>query len=81
MVVSLSPLIFVRIKELIDAGYLHQILISTDICKKTLLTHYGSFGYGHILRHIVPLMRLKGISENDIYTLIVENPKRALSFT
>lgn len=70
-----------QIKELIDAGYLHQILVSTDICKKTLLTHYGSFGYGHILRHIVPLMHLKGISENDIHTLIVENPKRAFSFT
>lgn len=69
-----------EIIKLIDAGHLNQILMSQDVCKKVNLVHYGGPGYAHILRHIVPLMRLKGVSEEHIHTLLVENPRRALCF-
>lgn len=68
------------IKQLIDRGYLNQILVSQDIFFKTNLTGYGGHGYAHILNNIVPLMRAKGIAEEHIHTLLVENPKRLLQF-
>jgi phosphotriesterase-related protein len=66
--------------QLITDGYLKQILMSDDIGEKVKLVSYGGYGYAHIPRDIVPLMRLKGISDEQIYTLLVENPKRLLQF-
>jgi len=69
-----------QIIELIDAGYLNQILISQDICMKHLLLRYGGHGFAHILRNIVPQMLVRGITREQIHTLTVENPKRVLQF-
>jgi hypothetical protein len=38
------------IRELIDDGYLQQILLSQDVFLKTMLTRYGGHGYGYILQ-------------------------------
>lgn len=68
-----------EIIQLIKAGYLNQILIAHDICFKTMQCRYGGHGYAHILKYVVPLMRLKGMTEEQIHTLLVENPKRVLT--
>jgi phosphotriesterase-related protein len=68
------------IRQLIDQGYINQILISHDVCHKIRLHHYGGSGYDHILTYVVPLMRAKGMTERYIQTLLVENPKRLLPF-
>lgn len=65
--------------SLIAEGHLNQILLSHDICHKHLLTTYGGYGYAHILRNIVPMMQGKGISEEQIHTLLVDNPRRVLT--
>ena len=70
-----------EIIELIDGGYLDQILVSCDHWTKHMLRRYGGWGYDHILTSVVPLMRRKGMSDEQIHTLLVENPKRALLFT
>jgi len=69
-----------EIKHLIDEGYLNHILISQDIAYKHCYVTYGGAGYAHILRDVVPWMRLAGISDEQIHTMIVENPKRVLPF-
>ena len=69
-----------EIKQLIHDGYLDQILISQDTCMKHLYVTYGGHGYAHILNNVVPWMRRAGISEEQIHTLLVENPKRLLPF-
>jgi len=68
------------ILELIAEGYLNQILIAQDICFKHCLVTYGGAGYAHILRDVIPVMRANGINDEQIHTLIVENPKRVLQF-
>jgi phosphotriesterase-related protein len=76
-----EPALLVEIKQLIDEGYLKQILISHDVCFKYLYTAYGGAGYAHILHEVVPCMLcVEGISEEQIHTIMVENPKRILSF-
>jgi phosphotriesterase-related protein len=68
-----------EIIDLIKDGYIKQILISQDAATKERLASYGGTGYAHILRDIVPIMRIKGLSDSQIHTLLVENPKRILS--
>jgi phosphotriesterase-related protein len=69
-----------EIMELIAAGHLKQILMSHDIYFKHTLTAYAGAGYSHILRNVVPLMRAKGVTDEMIHTIMVENPKRMLTF-
>lgn len=66
--------------RLIDQGYLNQILISTDTAMKARLVAYGGPGYAHIPDNVIPWMRAKGMTEEIINTITVENPKRMLTF-
>jgi len=70
-----------EIMNLIDEGYLNQILISQDIWNKIQRCRYGGWGYAHILRNTVPVMRAKGLCQEMIHTIMVQNPKRLLAFT
>ena len=72
-----------RIKEimqLINAGYLNQVLISGDVCMKFHLLSYGGKGFNHIRRIVVPLMLRLGMTQGQIDTIMIENPRRMLSF-
>ena len=69
-----------EIMALIDDGSLNQGSISHDNCSKHRLWHWGGPGYAHILANIVPLMREKGMAEEYIHTILVENPRRLLQF-
>lgn len=62
------------LKKLIDDGYLHQILLSCDLCLKNLMHKYGGWGYDHVLTNIVPMMEDEGIIEEQIRTMLVKNP-------
>ena len=67
------------VKEQIDRGNLEKILISQDVCFKVCLTKWGGYGYAHILENIVPGLRQVGVTEEQIHTILIENPKRFLS--
>ena len=67
------------IKHLIDAGYLHHILLSHDVHLKIMLTAYGGWGYAYILSQFVKRLRAHGVTDQDITTMLVENPKRLFS--
>jgi len=68
------------IAALIKDGYLEKILIAHDICFKDFLTVYGGNGYAHILRNTLPVMRIRGFSEDQIQALMVKNPERYMQF-
>jgi len=61
-----------------DQSNLEKIMISTDRCLKMELTTYGGFGYEHILKNIVPMMKKIGFGQQHIDTLLIHNPKRLL---
>ena len=69
-----------QIELLISEGYVDQILIAHDICNKMRLTRYGGHGLHYILSHIIPRMRSRGFTEESINSLVIENPKRLLTF-
>jgi phosphotriesterase-related protein len=68
------------ISELIDEGFIDQILISHDICFKDCLSAYGGYGYAHIINNLLPIMRHRGFTAEQINSILVENPKRVLQF-
>ncbi len=68
------------IADLIEEGYLEKILIAHDVCFKDFLTVYGGNGYAHILRNTLPVMRIRGFTEEQIHALMVKNPERYMQF-
>ena len=71
-----------RINEIIDmikAGFINQILISQDIWNKHQCRKFGGYGYDHILRNVVPVMKAKGLTVQQINTILIENPRRVLT--
>uniref|UniRef100_A0A8C9G785 N-acetyltaurine hydrolase n=1 Tax=Pavo cristatus TaxID=9049 RepID=A0A8C9G785_PAVCR len=71
---------FCRIRMLIDEGYEDRILMAHDVHTKNRLMKYGGHGYSHILQNIVPKMLIRGISQDQIDKILIENPKRWLTF-
>ncbi|MDA4131334.1 MAG: hypothetical protein OK457_11235, partial [Thaumarchaeota archaeon] len=65
--------------DLLSKGYEKQLMMSCDVCEKIHLRKYGGWGYSHILEDIIPLLKARGVSEKQIETMTVDNPKRLFS--
>ncbi len=68
------------ISELCKQGYDKQLVLSNDVCMKIDLKEYGGYGYVHVLEHVVPMLKAEGVGEAQIRNMLVENPRRLLSF-
>ncbi len=68
------------IPRLIEAGYADRVLLSQDVCTKAQLKKYGGTGYSFIMERFLPEMRSRGVSEDHIQMMMVENPQRILTF-
>lgn len=68
------------IVELCNAGYEKQLVMSQDVAIKIHRVKYGGYGYAHILKHIIPVLRFQGVTEKQIRTMTVDNPKRLLAY-
>jgi len=69
------------IRELIDDGFIKQVLLSQDVFLKTMLTRFGGHGYGYILKHFVPRLRRHGVSGEQLEQLLIGNPQRVFCHT
>ena len=69
-----------HIRTLIDHGHLSRVVISHDICQRVRLANFGGHGYGHIFRNVLPLMRRRGFTEDEIQAILVDTPRRLLTF-
>ncbi|TKG70547.1 phosphotriesterase family protein [Prauserella endophytica] len=62
-----------------EAGYGDRLLLSQDVCMKMSHEKYGGFGYGHLLKNIVPELRSEGVSQAELDQLLVDNPRKMLA--
>lgn len=62
------------IRELVDQGYIRQILASNDVCLKMGLHRYGGWGYDHLLTNVIPMMEDAGLAPKQIHTILCDNP-------
>jgi phosphotriesterase-related protein len=68
------------IVKLIQRGFGDRILLSQDVCTKLQLKKYGGRGYSYILEFFLPELERLGATPEQIHQLMVENPRRILTF-
>jgi phosphotriesterase-related protein len=69
-----------HVLALMERGHGGQLLLSHDIAYKTSLVKYGGYGYHHLLVNVVPRLRRKGVDDDGLARLLVDNPRRAFVF-
>lgn len=69
----------IAICKLVDDGYVDSILLSQDVFLKMMLTRYGGFGYGYILKHFAPRLKRHGVNQRTIDRMLIDNPRRVFS--
>ena len=67
------------VHALIERGYVNQLMISHDRNRDYEMRYGGSTGYCHIFETFLPRLRQLGVSDQQINTVMVVNPARALS--
>jgi predicted metal-dependent phosphotriesterase family hydrolase len=65
--------------ELLARGHVERVLLSQDVCHDSQLSHYGGNGYTYLARTFLPRLRAAGVSDAEIATMTVANPRRLLT--
>jgi phosphotriesterase-related protein len=68
------------IRKVLDRGHRGQIVIAHDICHRSHMSRWGGWGYAHIHRDVLPLMRRRGFTEAEIEEILINTPRRLLTF-
>jgi len=67
------------LSELLARGHVERVLLSQDVCHDSQLSHYGGNGYTYLARTFLPRLREAGVSDAEIATMTVANPRRLLT--
>ena len=68
-----------NVAALCKEGFAEKVLLSEDICLLKHLKYQGGKGYGYLLEVFVPLLKERGVSEEQIHQMLVINPAKVLS--
>lgn len=63
---------------LVRAGYIDQILLSHDVCRRDHLKALGGFGFVYILNEFRSVLLKLGLESGQIDHILFDNPRRAL---
>jgi phosphotriesterase-related protein len=69
-----------NVAAFVAEGLIDQVMLSNDICLLDQLAAYGGPGYDNVIRNSLPLLRERGLSEDQIETMTVRNPARAFAY-
>ena len=67
------------LRELLSRGHVERVLLSQDVCHDSQLSRYEGNGYTYLARTFLPRLREAGVSETEIETITVANPRRLLT--
>jgi len=67
------------VSELLSRGHADRILLSQDVCNDDQLAAYGGNGYAYLFEGFLPRLREAGVSDAEIETMTVSNPRRLLT--
>ncbi len=65
-------------RDAVDKGLERQLILSSDVARRTMLSRYGGRGYPTVLRDFVPMLAERGIPAATIETILRDNPARML---
>jgi phosphotriesterase-related protein len=69
-----------NVAELCSLGFVDQVMLGNDICMLDQLAKYGGVGYGNVITNFLPLLHERGVTEEQIHTMTVANPARAMAY-
>ena len=62
-----------KVKEI---GCLSQVTLSLDLCNHEDLKSAGGYGYAHLFEVFLPMLRDRGITDDDIELMLDKTPRR-----
>ncbi len=62
------------ISELINRGYVNQIMLSMDVTRRSHLNSNGGLGFSYLIDDFIPQLKSHGVSESEIETMLKSNP-------
>jgi phosphotriesterase-related protein len=65
--------------ELLARGHVERVLLSQDVCHDSQLRRYGGNGYTYLAETFLPRLREAGVSEDELRTITIDNPRRLLT--
>jgi phosphotriesterase-related protein len=65
-----------RLAALIQMGYASQLLLATDTCRLSHLRCRGGRGYDFLWKSFLPQLRARGVSDEQIDSMLVKTPQR-----
>ncbi len=68
-----------NLRELLRRGHVERILLSQDVCHDSQLRRYGGNGYTYLAETFLPRLRAAGVSDDEIRTITLDNPRRLLT--
>jgi predicted metal-dependent phosphotriesterase family hydrolase len=68
-----------NLRELLARGHVERIVLSQDVCHDSQLRRYGGNGYTYLADTFLPRLREAGVSDDEIRTITVDNPRRLLT--
>jgi phosphotriesterase-related protein len=74
-----EPRVIELLCELLARGHAGRILLSQDVCNDAQLRRYGGNGYTYLTDTFLPRLREAGVSDDEIETMTVANPRRVLT--
>ncbi len=74
-----EPRVIDLLGELIARGHADRILLSQDVCHDSQLKKYEGNGYVYLAETFLPRLRDAGITDAQIETMTVANPRRLLT--
>ena len=74
-----EPKVIELLKQLIDEGFVKQIMLSQDVCHDSQLLSYGGNGYTYLQKAFLPRLLAAGVDAAAIEQITVKNPARILT--
>jgi phosphotriesterase-related protein len=65
--------------DLLAAGHVERVVLSQDVCNDSQLKRYGGNGYTYLADAFLPRLRDAGVTDAEIETMTVANPRRLLT--
>jgi phosphotriesterase-related protein len=68
------------VRDACDKGLERQLILSSDVARKMMLSRFGGRGYATVFRDFLPILKERGIPAATIETMLCDNPARMLTF-
>lgn len=68
-----------NVAALVKEGFVDRVLLSEDICMLNHLKYTGGKGYAYIFDVFLPLLKERGVTDDQIHQMMVVNPANAFS--